>query len=115
MDIFASRLICGECGAYYGAKVWHSNSRYRRVIYRCNHKYEEGHTCTTPHVTEDEIKHWFISALNKLLDCKGEVIANLEAMFATDELEVESQRLQTELEMIEGMIHKAIAENARVA
>ena len=39
VDIFASRLVCGECGACYGAKVWHSNSRYRRVIYRCNRKY----------------------------------------------------------------------------
>ena len=119
VDIFASRLVCGECGACYGAKVWHSNSRYRRVIYRCNRKYEEGHTCTTPHVTEDEIKLWFISALNKLLDCRDEVIANLEAMsdmlFATDALEAESQRLQAELEMVGEMIHRAIAENARVA
>ena len=119
VDIFASRLVCGECGACYGAKVWHSNSRYRRVIYRCNRKYEEGHACTTPHVTEDEIKLWFISALNKLLDCKDEVITNLEAMsgmlFSTDELEAESQRLQGELEMVGEMIHRAIAENARVA
>ena len=37
IDIFASRLVCGECGSYYGAKVWHSNSKYRRVVlvYKC--------------------------------------------------------------------------------
>jgi len=119
VDIFASRLVCGECGSYYGAKVWHSNSKYRRVIYRCNHKYQEGHTCTTPHVTEDEIKLGFVSALNKLLDCKDEVIANLEAMsdmlFSTKELEKESQRLQGELELVDELIQRAIEENARVA
>ena len=37
VDIFVSRIVCGECGAYYGSKVWHSNqAKYRQVIYRCN-------------------------------------------------------------------------------
>ncbi len=119
IDLFASRIVCGECGSYYGAKVWHSNSKYRRVVYRCNHKYHEGKTCETPHVTEDEIKQWFVSALNMLLDCKTEVIANLEAMsrvlFDTTELEKESARLQSEIEMVEETIQRAIAENARIA
>ena len=119
VDIFASRLVCGECGAYFGAKVWHSNSQYRRVIYRCNRKYAKGHTCSTPHFTYDEIKVRFITALNKLLRCKGEVIANLEAMnkrlFNNTELETQSQRLLDEMEAVEEMIHRAISENARIA
>ena len=119
VDIFASRLICGECGSYYGAKVWHSNSKYRRVIYRCNHKYHDEKSCETPHVTEDEIKAWFVSALNKLLDCKTEVIANLElllqSLFCTSELETERDRLEAEMQIIEEMIERAIAENARIA
>ena len=24
---FAAKIICGECGGYYGSKVWHSNSK----------------------------------------------------------------------------------------
>ena len=24
-SVFASRLICGDCGGYYGQKIWHSN------------------------------------------------------------------------------------------
>ena len=119
VDIFSSRLICGECGSYYGAKVWHSNSKYRRVIYRCNHKYHESKTCETPHVTEDEIKSWFISALNKLFACKDEVISNLEAinhlLFDTDALEKESAQLEAEMELAGELVQKAIAENARGA
>ncbi len=26
-DIFASKLICGDCGGFYGKKKWHSNSK----------------------------------------------------------------------------------------
>lgn len=39
-SIFASKMICGDCGSYFGAKVWHSNSKYRRVIYQCNSKFK---------------------------------------------------------------------------
>ena len=35
---FSSKIKCGECGCWYGSKVWHSNSKYRKVIWRCNHK-----------------------------------------------------------------------------
>ena len=36
---FASRVVCGDCGAFYGSKVWHNTDAYRRVIWRCNGKY----------------------------------------------------------------------------
>ena len=53
---FASRIVCGDCGGFYGSKVWHSTDRYRRTIWRCNRKDESGaprdQRCTTPHVTE---------------------------------------------------------------
>ena len=28
---FSSKIICGDCGEYYGSKVWHSTDKYRRV------------------------------------------------------------------------------------
>ena len=34
-SIFASRIICGDYGGYYGQKVWHSKDLYRKVIWRC--------------------------------------------------------------------------------
>ena len=69
--IFASKLICGECGGVYGSKVWNSNSKYRRVIWQCNRKYgkngryDQGKGlsekdiaahCSTPHLGEVQIK-----------------------------------------------------------
>ena len=58
-NIFGTRIICGDCGGYYGPKVWHSTDRYRRVIWRCNWKYGNGERCSTPHLTEDEINDQF--------------------------------------------------------
>lgn len=119
VDIFASRIVCGECGSYYGAKVWHSNSKYRRIIYRCNHKYHDGKTCSTPNLTEDEIKLSFVAAVNRLIANKDEVIANLEGMcqtlFETETLESEREKLNTEMYLLQNMIQAAIAENAHVA
>ncbi len=30
---FSGKIVCGECGSFYGSKVWHSTSKYRRVIW----------------------------------------------------------------------------------
>ena len=48
VSIFSGKIKCGECGSFFGAKAWHSIDKYRRVIYRCNKKYD-GHKCQTPH------------------------------------------------------------------
>lgn len=41
-DIFASKLICEDCGGFYGKKKWHSNSKYSRFVYQCNRKFDKG-------------------------------------------------------------------------
>ena len=34
----------------YGSKVWHSTSKYRRVIWQCNSKFKNDEKCNTPHL-----------------------------------------------------------------
>ena len=29
-SVFSSRIVCGDCGGFYGSKVWHSTDPYRR-------------------------------------------------------------------------------------
>lgn len=115
---FSSKIKCGDCGSWYGSKVWHSTDKYRKVIYRCNRKYGGGQ-CMTPHVTEDGIKELFIKACNKLLSEKKEIIANTElmrtALCATSELAAERDRLWEEMTVLVEMIQTKVAENARVA
>ncbi len=119
MTIFSSKLKCGDCGGWYGPKVWHSNQPNRSVIYRCNHKYNGDRKCTTPHFTEDEIKAMFVRALSKLAEEKQETIDNLETLLQTvsgvDALEAERKRVDDEATAIEEELHQLIKENARAA
>lgn len=119
VTIFSNRIKCGECGHWYGAKVWHSTDKYRRVIYQCNHKFDGEKKCSTPHLVEEEIKAAFIKAVNQLLKGKDDMLANLrlvqEKVCDTAELEAESQRLMGELQVLSDMVQSCISENARIA
>ena len=81
-DIFATKLICEDCGKYYGRKVWHSNDAYRRVIYQCNHKFDinKKKKCTTPHLTEEEIIEKFLEAYNRVMLHKEKIVEDLKAV-----------------------------------
>ena len=120
MSLFSNRIECGCCGGWYGAKVWHSTNKYRKVIYQCNHKYKKGRKhCTTPNLTEEEIKETFTRALGSLLEMKEEISAELQVMIdtvcQTEGLLEEKTALEKEMEMLHTHIMSAIQENAKIA
>lgn len=117
--VFSCRIKCGECGSWYGSKVWHSTDKYRRQIWQCNHKYAGGNRCGTPHLTDDQIQAAFIAALNKLLSDKGEVLQcgreMLPVLYETSALEKERDELQQETQVVSELVQQCIYENAHVA
>ena len=120
VSIFANKIRCGCCGGWYGAKVWHSTDKYRRVIYRCNKKYaHKGKPCSTRHLTEEEIKRIFVKALNSLVEVKEKVIVELQSLIddvcQTVELTEERDKVEQELGVLAERLEKLIRENARVA
>lgn len=119
VSIFSNKIKCGDCGSWYGSKVWHSTDQYRKTIYRCNRKFDGDEKCGTPHVTEEEIKETFITAFNKLLTEKKEIIANIELMrrtlFDTAELAEERDKAAEEMAILVEMTQSCISENARIA
>ena len=119
VGIFSSKIKCGDCGSCYGSKVWHSNDKYRRVIWQCNHKFDGGEKCCTPHLDEETIKGLFIKAVNILTTEKDEIAANFQAikghLFSTGELETEQSQLQEELSVVAELIQQCVSENAHVA
>ncbi len=55
-DLYSNKIKCGICGAWYGRKVWGSNTKYRKIIYRCNKKYAvKGKPCKSTHIYESDI------------------------------------------------------------
>lgn len=119
MSIFSSKIICSDCGGWYGSKVWHSNDKYRKVIWQCNHKFDGEEKCSTPHLDEENIKQVFIKALNILGKERDLIIVGFEEIkdsaFLTDELEAEAGRLNGEMNAVAELMQKRIDENARVA
>jgi len=116
---FSGKIICGDCGAVYGSKVWHSRNQYRRVIWQCNSKYEGEQKCSTPHLTEDQIKGAFARAIGQLLTDRTRIIGDLEAVKQglceeTDLIE-KQKNLLAEMEVLENLMHKAVMENAETA
>lgn len=111
--LFAGKIICGDCGTPYGAKVWHSNDKYRRVIYQCNHKFSNGKKCTTPHFTEDEIKAVFVKAANILLSDREEILDNIGSIVSrinnTSELEEQQVRLETAIDVLSSRLRSEIS------
>lgn len=119
VTIFSNKIKCGECGHWYGSKVWHSTDKYRRTIYQCNHKFDGYKKCATPHLNEDEIKAVFVRAFNKLFDGKDALLENLREVQTricdTAALETERKRLAGDMEVLVEMTQTCISENARTA
>ena len=115
---FSSRIICGECGSYFGRKVWHSTDEYRRVIWQCNHKYNGDKVCGTPHVDEEEIKQAFVKAINQAISSKDAIIQQyrgiIKILTDTSALEQEHAKQQSEYDVVEDLIRRLIAENAQI-
>lgn len=73
-SIFSTKIICSCCGGFFGSKVWHSTSKYRRVIWQCNHKFKNGEKCTTPHLYEDVIKEKFVQVCGMVGEYKEDFL-----------------------------------------
>lgn len=95
---FTARIICAQCGGYYGRKVWHSGSKYQKQVWQCNHKYEDDTICQTPNLTEEEIKEAFVKTLNTLLSNKDECVERLTRRLAVlnDTSGLENRLLQAQ-------------------
>ena len=111
-SIFSSKIVCGDCGHFYGSKVWHSNDKYRRVIYQCNEKFHNSKKCGTPHLTEEQIKAAFIKSFNSLDTATviDDCLLAIEVLKDTTKLDEEEAKLNIEskslIEVAKGMIQE---------
>ncbi|WP_270773197.1 zinc ribbon domain-containing protein [Pauljensenia sp. OF14-1SRA] len=106
-------------GGVFGRKIWHSASKYRRYIWRCNNKYKPGYHCTTPHVTEQQIKDAFVQALTErvnsdtALDDAMQILD--DTVYNTTELEKRQTEIATRMEEAVALMNQLIIENANTA
>ena len=114
---FAGKIVCGCCGGLYGSKVWHSNDKYRRVIWQCGAKFKGGKKCNTPHLTEEAIQQRFLAAFNELLEDRNFIMEDAKELMKrltnTSTLKEESERLRNEMAGISQSVRGLIERNAR--
>ncbi|MCL2671622.1 MAG: recombinase family protein [Clostridiales bacterium] len=123
-SIFAARIVCADCGGWYGKKVWGSykgDKTYRREVWRCNDKYKRqgkpGKGCGTSHITEEDIKAHFLTAFNMLMNDRDALIEDCRlaqnVLCNTSAIDADFAELHREIEVVTELSRKAIYENAR--
>lgn len=116
---FTAKIVCTDCGAYFGHKVFHGKEKCRKDVWYCNHRYDGKEPCKTPIVAEVDIKNAYLSALGQILGRKAACLADCRAQLAQlDNLaDLKEKRyraeeaLQDQLKEIQDLVH----ENARKA
>ena len=118
-SIFASKLICADCGGTYGQKVWHSTDAYRKVIWRCNRKFDKKNglpRCDTPTLDEEMIKRMFLKAYNTMMGSREQLLEDCEIMRQTladySEQDRAIDALNEEIEVVAEMVKAQVRDNA---
>jgi hypothetical protein len=116
---FSGMLICGDHAEHYGSKVWHSTSKYRRVIWQCNGKFKGAEKCTTTHLYEGDIRCLFLSAFSELMADRTALLEDLrtvqDALTDCTAIDTECEALLREMEVVSSLTQQCIAENATQA
>lgn len=116
---FSGRIICGDCGSVYGSKVWHSTSKYRRIIWQCNGKFKVDKKCSTPHLYDKQLQDLFVQAMNSFIKDRNSIMATykeiIQSLTDNKALETEEDKLQEESDIIYEMMRKMVEENAQKA
>lgn len=119
-NVFTCKLICADCGSFFGQKVWHSTSKYRRLVYQCNDKFNKEHEkCHTPAIEEKEIKRMFLDAYSSFMGDRNKVINDCQEMISildnTVEIENEIIKANGKAEEIVVLVKNLVETNSRVA
>lgn len=94
--------------------MWHSTSKYRRIIWQCNSKFKGGSRCVTPHFTEEQLKENFILAMNRVLESKDEIIENCLILSRNLTFSEDSaiEKIAQEMEVVAELTRNLIQQNS---
>ena len=114
-----AKLVCEDCGGFFGSKVWHSTDRCRRTVWQCNNKFKGGERCLTPTVDTETIQQLFIKAYNQMMGNKKQIIEDCELMrkkltdFKSLDADIECQFEETQV--VAELVKAAVNDNATTA
>lgn len=93
IDPLCGKIVCGECGGYYGRKLWHSTTT-RDIVWECNRKKKGETRCNCTHLYDYELVNALLSVQKRLYSKNPEVINDC-LDFCHNKLEIDSEQLNT--------------------
>ncbi len=119
VSVFSGRIVCGDCGGFYGRKIWHSNTENASWHWHCNNKFMKRKYCTTPTLKEENLQETFVEVFNGLIRRKKEIEDNylicLDAITDTTEYERQMEELDKEATEVQTLIRSLLIEYGRSA
>ena len=118
-SVLSAKLVCEDCGGFFGSKVWHSTDCYRRTVWQCNNKFKGGERCLTPNVDTETVQQPFIKAYNQMIGNRKQIIEDCELMRKklTDfkSLDADIERQFEETQIVAELVKAAVKDNAVTA
>lgn len=119
-SVFSAKIKCGDCGYWYGPKVWHSTDKYKSHVWQCNGKYDAGkERCKTPAIKDDELKSRFLKAYNSVIVNKERYIKSCrivkEALTDISGIDAEIEEVKRQMEVVEGLSRNYLNSSASSA
>ena len=72
---FCTKLVCGDCGSFYGHKIYHAKEKHSKDVWYCNRRYQGSNNCSTPILSEDDLVRYYLQALSEILADKDKYIS----------------------------------------
>ena len=115
-SVFSARLVCEECGCFYGPRYW-DGSNGRKIVWRCAHRYGKKKGCESPIITEEDLKRRFVDAVNEIVDGRDLVLDRCRTLYEdfqdTTALDNEIEEHLRECEIIAELSRKLVEDNTQ--
>ena len=119
VSIFSARIVCGDCGGFYGRKIWHSSTKHASWHWHCNNKFAKRKYCLTPTLKEESLQETFVDVFNGMIKRRSEIEKNykrcLDAITDTSEYERQLEELNKGSAEVHTLIKSLLIENSRSA
>ena len=117
VSIFSGRIVCGDCGCFYGRKKWHSGTPHESWRWHCNNKFMKREHCQTPTLKEQSLEECFVAAFNSVLVRKEEIAANyaecLNAITDDSALKERMEAIQQEIADITTLVNNLLMNSSK--
>ena len=92
MTMLTSKLVCGKCDGKFTPRPWHSNDKYRTIMWQCRNRWRKPLPCKT-HNVADKALHYVVhdatrtlAVRKKLTEVLTDILAGILPADRTEEV-----------------------------